>query len=91
MQLLLTLIDHCNISLSTIPPILQDSGMTVFEHFSQYRISYTKSLVIHYRISGNLKIPDTLYPIFLKIVRYEPDTDTDTDIIAALFSNLLLN
>ncbi len=43
---------------------------------------------VKYQISGTLKIPDTQYPIFLEIVRYEPDmdTDTDTDIITALLT-----
>ncbi len=35
---------------------------------------------IQYRVSN------TWCPIFLKIVRYEPDTDTDTDIITVLVS-----
>ena len=39
--------------------------------------------VMQYRISGTLKKEkDTQYLIFLKIARYEPDTDTD--IITAL-------
>ncbi len=40
--------------------------------------------VIQYQISGTWKIPDSQYPIYLKIVRYEPNTDTNTDIITAL-------
>ena len=43
--------------------------------------------VIKYRISGTLKkypIPDIRYPIYIKIVQYEPDTDTNTNIITAL-------
>ncbi len=71
MQLLLKSIDHCNISLSTITPMLQQTGMEIVEHSSQCRISYA--------ISGTLKISDTRYLIFLKIVRYEPNTDTDTN------------
>ncbi len=39
--------------------------------------------VAQYWISDNLEIPDTQYPIYLKTIRYEPDTDTDTDIITA--------
>ncbi len=39
---------------------------------------------VQYQISGTLEIPDTRYPIFLKTIWYEPDTDTDTDIITAL-------
>ncbi len=35
-----------------------------------------------YQISVNLKY--TWDPIFLKIVRYDPDTNTDTDIITTL-------
>ncbi len=43
MQLLLTSIDHCGICLSTITPMLQQIGMQVFDHSSQWRISYTIS------------------------------------------------
>ncbi len=40
MQLLLTPIDHCNIRLSTITPLLQHNGMEVFDQSNQCRISY---------------------------------------------------
>ncbi len=43
MQLLLTSIDHCNISLSTITPMLQHTAIEEFDHSSQCRISYTIS------------------------------------------------
>ncbi len=33
MQLLLTSIDHCNISLSTITSMVQHTGMEVFDQF----------------------------------------------------------
>ncbi len=58
-------VDHCNISLSTITPMLQHTGMEVFDDSNQCRISYTITDI------GYLKIQDTRYPIFLKIVRYE--------------------
>ncbi len=74
MQLILKSIDHCNVNLLTITPMLQHTGMEVFEHSSQCRIS------------GTLKIPDTRYPIFLKIVQYEPDTDTITALIITIHS-----
>ncbi len=79
MQLLLTSIDHCNISLSIITSMIHHTGMEIFDHFGHCRISYTVSIL------GTLKISDTSYMIFLKIVRYEPDTD----IITALFMTLL--
>ncbi len=37
-----------------------------------------------------LKISDTRYPIFLKIVWYEPNTDTDNDIITARIISILV-
>ncbi len=40
MQLLLTLIDHSNISLSNVTPMLQHTGMEVFDQSSQCRIGY---------------------------------------------------
>ncbi len=63
MQLLVTLIDHCNISLSTITPMLQH--ILVWKYLTIP--AYTES-IIQYRISGTLKIPDTQYQIILKIV-----------------------
>ncbi len=75
----LTSIDHCNISLSTITPMLQHTGMEVFDQSSQCRISCT--------IPGTLEIPDTRYPICLKTIRYEPDSDTNTDIITSLLKS----
>ncbi len=45
----LTLIDHCNISLSTIKPMLQHTGMEVFDQ--------SKS-VVPYQILGTLEIPE---------------------------------
>ncbi len=75
-------IDHCNISLSTISPMLQHNGMEVFDHSGQCSVGYLVSF----------KIPDTRYLIFLNIVQYEAttdtDTDTDTDIITALEDKL---
>ncbi len=78
MQLLLTSVDHGNISLSTITPMLQHTGIEVLT------IPANAESVIQYWIWGTLKMPDTQYPIFLKIGLYEPNTDTDTDVITAL-------
>ncbi len=63
--------------------MLQHAGMEVFDQSSQCRIS------LQYWILGTLEILNTRYPIFLKTIQYEPDTDTDTDIITALYINAL--
>ncbi len=55
MKLLLISIDHCNICLSTITQMLQHTGMEVFVHFSQCRISYT--------ISDIRYLKNTWYPL----------------------------
>ncbi len=56
--------------------MLQHTGLEVFEHSSQYKISHT--------ILDTRYLKKIHHSIFLKIVRYEPDTDTNTDIITAL-------
>ncbi len=58
--------------------MLQHTGLEVFDHSSQCRISYT---ILD---TGDLK--NTRHLIFLKIVLHEPDTDTD--IITALLQTM---
>ncbi len=70
MQLLLTSIDHCNIIISTITPMLHTSKEVL-------TIPANAESITQYWISGTLKISNTRYLIFLKIVQYELDTDTD--------------
>ncbi len=67
MQLLLTSIHHCNICLSTITPMLQHTGMEVFDHSSQSRISYTISDIGYHK---KYPIPDIIF--FLKLSDMNP-------------------
>ncbi len=71
MQLLLTSIDHYNISLLTIISMPQHTGMEVFDHSS-----YAESF-IQYQIS----IPDTQYLLKLTDMNLKTDTNTDNIII----------
>ncbi len=53
MQLVLTLIDHCNTCLSSITSMLQHTGMELFDHATNVES------VIQYQIASTLKIPAT--------------------------------
>ncbi len=44
--------------------------------------------IAQYWISGTLEILNIRYPIYLKTIPYEPDTDTDSDIIIAMLNTL---